>query len=199
FFNDTATTEIYTLSLHDALPICAAVPRQGSARALSRPDRHRCLSAAADGGNRGHLLGPHLRHDAEGRDAGEYRARQACRERRPDRRPRFGAALPCRAGCTVARAAAARKPAVAPSQGYGDAARRAAADRRPARDPGDGKHQEPAVGRQAAAAGRRQSRLLSRYCRWKNAECSPPSGGRAAMCWVTWELAEPLPATISMT
>src|SRR5437667_11125126 len=26
FFNDTATTEIYTLSLHDALPICA-VPR----------------------------------------------------------------------------------------------------------------------------------------------------------------------------
>src|SRR2546430_12843760 len=25
FFNDTATTEIYTLSLHDALPICADV------------------------------------------------------------------------------------------------------------------------------------------------------------------------------
>src|SRR5256886_17502404 len=25
FFNDTATTEIYTLSLHDALPICDAV------------------------------------------------------------------------------------------------------------------------------------------------------------------------------
>src|SRR3712207_7342766 len=24
FFNDTATTEIYTLSLHDALPICLA-------------------------------------------------------------------------------------------------------------------------------------------------------------------------------
>src|SRR5258708_35757363 len=24
FFNDTATTEIYTLSLHDALPICTA-------------------------------------------------------------------------------------------------------------------------------------------------------------------------------
>src|SRR3712207_9573749 len=28
FFNDTATTEIYTLSLHDALPICRA-PGQG--------------------------------------------------------------------------------------------------------------------------------------------------------------------------
>src|SRR3712207_7468060 len=25
FFNDTATTEIYTLSLHDALPICHAI------------------------------------------------------------------------------------------------------------------------------------------------------------------------------
>src|SRR2546422_7725015 len=27
FFNDTATTEIYTLSLHDALPICDGVVR----------------------------------------------------------------------------------------------------------------------------------------------------------------------------
>src|SRR2546425_5949145 len=30
FFNDTATTEIYTLSLHDALPICEAVPRRAN-------------------------------------------------------------------------------------------------------------------------------------------------------------------------
>src|SRR6267142_5912049 len=31
FFNDTATTEIYTLSLHDALPICdAALDRQSN-------------------------------------------------------------------------------------------------------------------------------------------------------------------------
>src|SRR5688572_31503480 len=32
FFNDTATTEIYTLSLHDALPICGSValsPKRG--------------------------------------------------------------------------------------------------------------------------------------------------------------------------
>src|SRR5579863_4153857 len=35
FFNDTATTEIYTLSLHDALPISG---RPGAAR-LRRPDR----------------------------------------------------------------------------------------------------------------------------------------------------------------
>src|SRR2546430_5597687 len=27
FFNDTATTEIYTLSLHDALPICISASR----------------------------------------------------------------------------------------------------------------------------------------------------------------------------
>src|SRR5947207_12226964 len=35
FFNDTATTEIYTLSLHDALPICrprAAHPRGPGSR-----------------------------------------------------------------------------------------------------------------------------------------------------------------------
>src|SRR2546430_8579232 len=30
FFNDTATTEIYTLSLHDALPISAATVRGGA-------------------------------------------------------------------------------------------------------------------------------------------------------------------------
>src|SRR5258707_11076193 len=34
FFNDTATTEIYTLSLHDALPISPAAPR---ARARTLP------------------------------------------------------------------------------------------------------------------------------------------------------------------
>src|SRR3712207_7421604 len=31
FFNDTATTEIYTLSLHDALPILAMVTMLGAA------------------------------------------------------------------------------------------------------------------------------------------------------------------------
>src|SRR2546422_3732546 len=33
FFNDTATTEIYTLSLHDALPICVFRPIPGLADA----------------------------------------------------------------------------------------------------------------------------------------------------------------------
>src|SRR5712672_4630417 len=38
FFNDTATTEIYTLSLHDALPISRpATPGTPSRRAASSP------------------------------------------------------------------------------------------------------------------------------------------------------------------
>src|SRR3990170_729077 len=36
FFNDTATTEIYTLSLHDALPICLALAAVFLAALLSR-------------------------------------------------------------------------------------------------------------------------------------------------------------------
>src|SRR5256885_1368911 len=32
FFNDTATTEIYTLSLHDALPICSSASCRRNAR-----------------------------------------------------------------------------------------------------------------------------------------------------------------------
>src|SRR2546429_347969 len=36
FFNDTATTEIYTLSLHDALPICCG-PRRWSPAAYRTP------------------------------------------------------------------------------------------------------------------------------------------------------------------
>src|SRR3712207_8971244 len=35
FFNDTATTEIYTLSLHDALPIYSAAARPRSSRRCS--------------------------------------------------------------------------------------------------------------------------------------------------------------------
>src|SRR2546425_12621693 len=38
FFNDTATTEIYTLSLHDALPIwISSGPRTATVRRESRP------------------------------------------------------------------------------------------------------------------------------------------------------------------
>src|SRR2546430_17141684 len=39
FFNDTATTEIYTLSLHDALPICSGLrpPGRGAQRRRRAP------------------------------------------------------------------------------------------------------------------------------------------------------------------
>src|SRR5256885_11796493 len=42
FFNDTATTEIYTLSLHDALPISRGLPARvvGERRSAGRQPRH---------------------------------------------------------------------------------------------------------------------------------------------------------------
>src|SRR5271163_5202284 len=43
FFNDTATTEIYTLSLHDALPIS-----NGVSAACSTPPRGICRQDAID-------------------------------------------------------------------------------------------------------------------------------------------------------
>src|SRR5260370_42695601 len=54
FFNDTATTEIYTLSLHDALPIsgCArrapAVCRRGPSSGRGAGKRTRASPAMAD-------------------------------------------------------------------------------------------------------------------------------------------------------
>src|SRR5258708_19724516 len=40
FFNDTATTEIYTLSLHDALPICLRGHAAGGGGRLARGRAH---------------------------------------------------------------------------------------------------------------------------------------------------------------
>src|SRR2546430_6535900 len=48
FFNDTATTEIYTLSLHDALPICnlaRALDRQGITYPNAQDNDHRTWDA----------------------------------------------------------------------------------------------------------------------------------------------------------
>src|SRR3712207_7773927 len=64
FFNDTATTDIYTLSLHDALPIWRAtgasawdprVPRSASAATTTRSRRGRCRPRR--GGPRGGVGG----------------------------------------------------------------------------------------------------------------------------------------------
>src|SRR3712207_7512772 len=48
FFNDTATTEIYPLSLHDALPICgdATIGKPKSTGSPSAIDTH-CLPASS--------------------------------------------------------------------------------------------------------------------------------------------------------
>src|SRR5256885_15896927 len=45
FFNDTATTEIYTLSLHDALPICG--PRERRWPASDWPSSRRGCRASS--------------------------------------------------------------------------------------------------------------------------------------------------------
>src|SRR2546422_4100762 len=58
FFNDTATTEIYTLSLHDALPICVrrrerdrragGQAREGVHRATRWPNGRACPARGRD-------------------------------------------------------------------------------------------------------------------------------------------------------
>src|SRR3712207_9537634 len=57
FFNDTATTEIYTLSLHDALPICPRVVPFRDALLGRGPTPHR--------GHRRRPRGPHAARRSE--------------------------------------------------------------------------------------------------------------------------------------
>src|SRR3712207_9433969 len=47
FFNDTATTEIYTLSLHDALPICSRLAVKADRSALAVAPGPSCTTASA--------------------------------------------------------------------------------------------------------------------------------------------------------
>src|SRR5256885_3396124 len=67
FFNDTATTEIYTLSLHDALPISGLQHLRPHADPAARPRgprRRRAMDASLErrrsgaGGRRPHRLAP---------------------------------------------------------------------------------------------------------------------------------------------
>src|SRR3712207_8035668 len=53
FFNDTATTEIYTLSLHDALPIWGSTGRPGHRGPAPHRSR-RAVRRPASGRGRGH-------------------------------------------------------------------------------------------------------------------------------------------------
>src|SRR2546430_9736018 len=52
FFNDTATTEIYTLSLHDALPICCPRTAPAHVRTSPRCARPRRSTCRSRGGSR---------------------------------------------------------------------------------------------------------------------------------------------------
>src|SRR2546430_12529261 len=52
FFNDTATTEIYTLSLHDALPICVEDRLLRLARGADHPRRRALHGLARPAGSR---------------------------------------------------------------------------------------------------------------------------------------------------
>src|SRR2546422_5916048 len=69
FFNDTATTEIYTLSLHDALPIWHRVPlpvvRRGNPDGR-RPERAGCRPSS---GHR-HRAAAHLTDDVQPHGSG---------------------------------------------------------------------------------------------------------------------------------
>src|SRR5438045_9718327 len=52
FFNDTATTEIYTLSLHDALPISLSASPGSAAASGNRTARSRTTSSDRGGRDR---------------------------------------------------------------------------------------------------------------------------------------------------
>src|SRR5689334_24826313 len=48
FFNDTATTEIYTLSLHDALPISVPAPTPTTSSNRAPADQRALIPSSAD-------------------------------------------------------------------------------------------------------------------------------------------------------
>src|SRR5215510_16565754 len=56
FFNDTATTEIYTLSLHDALPISGTSPPRKRPSRPCGPHSRRSEEHTSELQSRGHLV-----------------------------------------------------------------------------------------------------------------------------------------------
>src|SRR6266496_5040488 len=71
FFNDTATTEIYTLSLHDALPLCPLTVRfRVEPQAEPQPSHAPWLGAGSNGCDSGEsvkqpLAGPQARRSVQ--------------------------------------------------------------------------------------------------------------------------------------
>src|SRR2546427_5951032 len=49
FFNDTATTEIYTLSLHDALPICDVTDQKRTEAQLQQAEKLTAMGQLVSG------------------------------------------------------------------------------------------------------------------------------------------------------
>src|SRR4051812_29960424 len=117
FFTDTATTEIYTLSLHDALPIsrgrrrrrpargdrvvrrpAAAHPRRRAPRRRARGAAHRVAAAHSVAGRRRDRTRATPAPDPGGRGMGTAggAGRRALPRSPPGRRPRLGGALRCR-------------------------------------------------------------------------------------------------------
>ena len=81
FFNDTATTEIYTLSLHDALPISQA----SSFRPANGEDGNCTVSRMDLGGHHEDLDESVFQTHAEGSDGGRPRPRR--KEQQPPSQP----------------------------------------------------------------------------------------------------------------
>src|SRR2546428_6157621 len=80
FFNDTATTEIYTLSLHDALPISPyAVKIHGSALEYTeKPHYQRFAPFASEGRSEEHTSELQSRSDLVCRLLLEKKKKQSC-------------------------------------------------------------------------------------------------------------------------
>src|SRR3712207_6931099 len=83
FFNDTATTEIYTLSLHDALPICQrpSDPPDALAGEVKRTEGQKLASALVAGyrfaqGRLGTWLAVGLRRGRSEEHTSELQSRQ---------------------------------------------------------------------------------------------------------------------------
>src|SRR6266481_4225935 len=171
FFNDTATTEIYTLSLHDALPIY---------RRAHRPAPH---PAHAHGGARGRPPRGHplsRREALSGAHAGARRARN--RPHPPDPGapgshwlPRRGRSAVCRAppGSRRLHAGAGRRASCLPAPG---AARRASEADTSGERPRARMGSAVAAGHAAPARGARGGWLVS----------APPSGAAFEVIVPDW-------------
>src|SRR6266496_5555029 len=105
FFNDTATTEIYTLSLHDALPIYLHIGNRGGRHA--GPDSS-CQESRARPGSRGEgswarsVGGGTAAQSVAGRKepaSGERRTLRLCHSRTSGRAGRAGRRLGDAADC----------------------------------------------------------------------------------------------------